>query len=171
MKQRHRKTNQTDDSLNLDNIDVTILKMLLKDARTRYKKIAEACGISSPALTKRIENLRTKGVITGTRLFCSQNPDSLITAVVGLNIEEKKRLDVKEAIRRRMKKGESFMTIYDEGIGYYDALFGIVVRNIPEIDTIHRFIQGLRGVKNVEIHLWTGQTHIKRENLTMNQGK
>lgn len=167
MKQKHRRSTQTDGSSKFDEIDVTLLKMLLKDARTSHKKIAEACGISSPAVTRRIENLRAKGVITGTRLICSLNPDFSTTAVVGLNIEENKMFEVKEAIRRRIQKGESTMTIYDEGIGYYDAVFGLVAKNIPEIDIIHHFINGLPGVKNVDMHLWTGKTHLMKENLAL----
>jgi len=158
---------QRNDIANIDEKDITILKILLKNARTNYKKIAEACQISPPAVTKRIENLRIKGIITGTRLITSLDSDFSITAVVGLNIEETKMLEVKQTIVNKIRELNRIITVYDEGIGYYNAIFGLVVKNINEKDKISHFIEGLPGVKKVDAHLWIGRTHIMRDNLTL----
>jgi Lrp/AsnC family transcriptional regulator for asnA, asnC and gidA len=158
---------QNDASTKIDPTDIIILKKLLVDARKSYKDIAQACRISPPAVTKRIESLRTKGVIVGTRIGCSLSPDYSTTAIVGLNLEESERPAVKKAIENRLQKGESYLTVYDEGIGFYDVVFGLVSKSIYDIDEIHHFIEGLPGIKNVDIHLWNGRIHIKRDNLQL----
>ncbi len=49
----------------MDKIDATILNFLQKDARMSVKDIAKAVYLSSPAVSKRIENLERDGFIKG----------------------------------------------------------------------------------------------------------
>jgi len=43
----------------------TILRMLLADARTSLRDIADRCGVSSKAIHKRIKKLPSEGIIIG----------------------------------------------------------------------------------------------------------
>ena len=47
----------------MDNIDIKILDMLQKNARTPLKAIAESVFLSSPAVSTRIEHLEKQGII------------------------------------------------------------------------------------------------------------
>lgn len=149
----------------IDELDMKILKLLLLDARTSNKDIAEACGISSPAVTKRIDNLKSNGIITGTKINSRFKVDISTVAVVGVNVENCQKKELEKSIKTRNNRGESFLTVYDEGIGFYDVVFGILARNMNELDELHHFIEGIPGVKRVDIHLWNGSVHYLRDNL------
>jgi len=47
----------------LDETDLEIMQLLMADARRSYSEIAEAVGLSAPAVSDRIEKLRETGVI------------------------------------------------------------------------------------------------------------
>ncbi len=49
----------------LDEIDNTILDMLLADSRTPLSHISKEVGISSPAIRERIKKLKQEGIIKG----------------------------------------------------------------------------------------------------------
>jgi DNA-binding Lrp family transcriptional regulator len=50
----------------IDEVDVKILKTLLKNVRTSFSDIAKDCGMSSNAIRIRFERLKKNGVITGS---------------------------------------------------------------------------------------------------------
>lgn len=52
----------------IDEIDIRILKTLLKDSRTSFAKIAKDCKISTSAIRRRFINLKRSDVITGSTI-------------------------------------------------------------------------------------------------------
>lgn len=48
-----------------DEIDLQLLRLLLADARATLKSLAEAVGLSSPAVSERMQRLSNEGVIRG----------------------------------------------------------------------------------------------------------
>ena len=50
----------------IDNLDRTILNLLMKNARVPSKEIAEVCGVSRAAIYQRVAKLVESGVITGS---------------------------------------------------------------------------------------------------------
>ncbi len=94
----------------LDDLDLTILKMLEQDARLPYQELANHTGVSRVTIHERVRRLIQRGVISGfhTRL----NPASLgyrVTAIVGL---------------MAIQGAASYQTIED-------------LKNIPEIEEVH----------------------------------
>ena len=53
-------------SVDLDDLDLRILTLLLRDGRTPASQLAEQIGLSRPAVADRIEKLERQGVIRGT---------------------------------------------------------------------------------------------------------
>lgn len=53
-------------AVDLDDVDLRIVKLLLHDGRTPASQIAEQVGLSRPAVADRIEKLERQGVIRGT---------------------------------------------------------------------------------------------------------
>jgi Lrp/AsnC family transcriptional regulator, leucine-responsive regulatory protein len=53
-------------AVELDNLDLRIIDLLLKDARTPAAQIAEQIGLSRPAVADRLDKLERNGVIRGT---------------------------------------------------------------------------------------------------------
>lgn len=53
-------------AVELDELDLRIVRLLLKDARTPAAQIAEQIGLSRPAVADRLDKLERQGVIRGT---------------------------------------------------------------------------------------------------------
>ncbi len=75
--------------LDMDTIDRTILRLLMKNARMPYLEIARECGISGAAIHQRVKKLTDMGVIQGTRLVV--DPKSLgfdVCAFIGIQLRD-----------------------------------------------------------------------------------
>ena len=53
--------------MSLDAVDVRILDLLQRDARTTMRQLGAAVGLSSPAVIERVHRLEARGVIRGYR--------------------------------------------------------------------------------------------------------
>src|SRR5437867_7060019 len=53
-------------AVDLDDLDLRILTLLLRDGRAPASQLAEQVGLSRPAVADRIEKLEKQGVIRGT---------------------------------------------------------------------------------------------------------
>lgn len=53
-------------AVELDELDLRIVRLLLKDARTPAAQIAEQIGLSRPAVADRLDKLERHGVVRGT---------------------------------------------------------------------------------------------------------
>lgn len=60
-------------AVELDDLDLRIVTLLLKDARTPAAQIAEQIGLSRPAVTDRMDKLERQGVIRGTTAVIDPN--------------------------------------------------------------------------------------------------
>ncbi len=72
----------------MDSIDLTILSMLARDARTTFSDIAERVGLSGPSTADRVRRLEERGVIRGYHAEIA--PDALelgLTAFVEVTLE------------------------------------------------------------------------------------
>ncbi len=72
----------------MDSIDIKILDMLQKNARTPLKAIAENVFLSSPAVSTRIEHLEKQGIIKAyTSIVNKEKLGYHITAFINLEME------------------------------------------------------------------------------------
>jgi Lrp/AsnC family leucine-responsive transcriptional regulator len=53
------------DSLRLDGIDRKILAALMEDGRATYDEVGRRASLSAPAVKRRVDRLRTRGVLRG----------------------------------------------------------------------------------------------------------
>lgn len=56
-----------------DDLDEKIVACLMDDARTTYAEIGDRIGLSAPAVKRRVDRLRTVGVIKGFTAVVDQN--------------------------------------------------------------------------------------------------
>jgi len=76
-------------TLEIDDTDRTILRLLMKNARMPYLEIARECGISGAAIHMRIRKLSEKGLIHSTRLII--DPKNLgfdVCAFIGIQLSD-----------------------------------------------------------------------------------
>lgn len=60
-------------AVELDELDLRIVDLLLRDARTPAAQIAEQIGLSRPAVADRLDKLERQGVIRGTTAVVDPN--------------------------------------------------------------------------------------------------
>jgi Lrp/AsnC family transcriptional regulator for asnA, asnC and gidA len=75
----------------LDDVDNTILGMLVEDSRTTLDSISEEVGLSSPAIRERINKLQQEGVIKGFSTIIDYKKLGYgLTAFIGLSMDDSK---------------------------------------------------------------------------------
>ncbi len=76
-------------SLKIDETDMQILGILLRDSRTPLAHISKEVGISSPAIRERINKLKLGGVIRGFSTIIDFKKLGLgLTAFIGLSMDD-----------------------------------------------------------------------------------
>ena len=138
-----------------DKLDLMILSILIKDARSNLKEIAKICGITSSAVIKRIKRLRREGIIVGTNIVVDAKmfgypfyATLLIEAVDSIEPQ----------IKQKIRKMERVM-VCAESIGRYNLCALIRGRNIEELKNITSKIKNLKGINRVAINIWTGNVY------------
>ncbi len=73
----------------MDQIDQTILRLLMRNARMPYLEIARECGISGAAIHQRVKKLTESGIIQSTRLIVDPKALGLdVCAIIGIQLRE-----------------------------------------------------------------------------------
>ena len=87
----------------LDPVDLAILSALQTDARTSLEVIAEAAGVSTATVQRRIKRLRETRVIQRETAVLDQDALGWRMTFLVLVEMERERIDMLDAFRRRMR--------------------------------------------------------------------
>ncbi|MEM2098657.1 MAG: Lrp/AsnC family transcriptional regulator [Candidatus Bathyarchaeia archaeon] len=139
----------------LDEIDVTILSILIEDARSSLKEIAKRCRLTSSAVLRRIKRLKQEGIIVGTRFVVDP-------VVFGFPFYATLLIDAADSLEPKAKKMIREMQnviICAESIGRYNLCALIRGRDIEELKKITSTIKNIRGINRVAINIWGGETY------------
>ncbi len=72
----------------LDEIDQTILRMLLANAKTSHAEIADKVGIKAPSVFERVKKLQERGIITGySACISAEKLGKHLTAFISVSLE------------------------------------------------------------------------------------
>ena len=147
-------------SFEIDEIDVKILKALLKDTRSKLKDIAEDCELSSTAIKNRIEKMKTSGLIVRAVLnFNMASFEYEIALSIGMNVDPDKEQEVIEFIKNQGK-----VAGIDRTIGKYDLCLVVFLESINKIDELKYKIRKQKGVRNIELNIWS-KRHFNFDNI------
>ena len=152
-------------AVKIDEIDAKILRLLIKDARTRLKDIAKECNISSVSVLNRIKRLKTLEVITGATLFPHVALINLPTiANIGIN------LDSNESNEDEIIKllGEQIHLVEPSAsVGKYDLCALVFTENVSELDKAVYAIRKCVGVRRIDVNIYAGEPHFMFENINL----
>lgn len=96
--------------MTLDGTDVKILKKLLSDARTSYRKLAEEIGVSPPTVLARVDKLESDGIIKGySALLDHEKLGYDLTAIIEITAAKGKIVE----IERQIAKFPNVCAVYD----------------------------------------------------------
>jgi len=138
-------------TVEIDEIDVKILRELIKDARAKLKDIAKKCDVSSTTIMNRIKRLKTTGVITGAVQYIDMSRLGYMQpATIGISLNYSQESQVVKLIRERAK-----VIMFDQSVGKTDLSIFCVAKNIKELDDLKQLIKKQPQIRRVTINLWS----------------
>jgi Lrp/AsnC family transcriptional regulator, regulator for asnA, asnC and gidA len=127
----------------IDELDLSILRELKKDARKSHRDIAEKLGVAEGTIYNRVNKLQEMGIIK--RFMVDLDFSKLgydLTALIGLIVEGGFLQEVEEKIAKK----SNVSALYDV-TGDYDA---IIVAKFKERDDLDKFIKTVMAIPHVE---------------------
>jgi DNA-binding Lrp family transcriptional regulator len=146
--------------LKIDEIDAKILRLLIKDARTKKTEIADACGLSSTAINNRIESMKANGLIVKSALNINLAffgyPYLLL---IGVNLLPEKENQIIDVIKQHTK-----VAGIDRTVGKYDLCLFVFAENLNDLDRLKNLIKNQHGVTEIDVNIWS-QFQLNYDNL------
>ncbi len=129
-------------SINLNNIDDKIVRILKNDSRRPFVDIAEEIGMSESAVRRRVKNLQDMGIIRRFTIdIGSSNKTSAITLISVSSTADTSNVST------RLLKLAGVEVVY-EITGQYDIATIISAPTISEINSYIDEIRKIEGVSN-----------------------
>jgi Lrp/AsnC family leucine-responsive transcriptional regulator len=151
------------DELELDLIDLQILRVLQRDCKISLARIGEIVGLSAPAVIDRIKKLEQSGVIKGYHANLDARQLGLdVTAFIGVSIEHPTEIGEME---------EGVAAIEDvlechHVTGQHTLLLKVKTRNTSTLEQLISHIRCLPGVARTETMVVLS-THTERIQLPL----
>jgi Lrp/AsnC family transcriptional regulator for asnA, asnC and gidA len=134
----------------LEEIDVKILRMLQKDARTPFKEIADYCDVSIETIKNHFNALKKKGVIRGSTILLNPKKMGLGNLVI-LCIRIVERYS--DSILNMINKIPG-LCVATKSVGKYDIEAIFLLNDIEQIGITKEIIEDFPQVKSVEIGIF-----------------
>lgn len=131
----------------MDSADRTLLDHLQKNARTSIQALADAAGLSTASVQRRVRALREAGVIRRDVAILDPKPLGLgITAIVAVELE-RDRLDQIDAFKRKAREDRQVTHFYCIA-GDADFILIVMARDIADYEAFtHRFFFADKNVR------------------------
>lgn len=148
------------DKYQIDSLDRRIIEELQKDARKPFLDIARKCQVAGATIHQRVEKLREKGIITGSKIIVDHKKLGYgVEVLLGIHLVNAKV--VSKVVKKLEKFPEVVQSLYTTG-NY--ALFIKVVTE--DIDHYHNFLtkklQAIEEIRSTESFICL-ETPIDRE--------
>ena len=148
----------------IDEIDVKIMRALLKDPRISFCDIAKECDISSNSIRLRFERLKEEGVITGA--ITQVNPKSLgynCIADIGIQTYAQEKVNILEFL----KNIPGILWIFPN-IGKYNIMSIVALPNVDDLAYTIEKIRCHPQVIAADAYIWVDVVRMARpENLVI----
>lgn len=132
-------------SSTLDERDMTIVNMLMKNARATLREIADVLGMTDVAVRKRLQRLERDRIIQGyTAVVDPRALGFSVISLTGVDVEPGDLLRVARELATREYVKSAWITAGD-----HEIMLEIWARNEAEMDEIIREISAMQGVKRV----------------------
>lgn len=128
----------------MDDVDLSILRFLEKDARISFSELADKVGLSKTPCWNRVKELQKKGVIKGYTAILDEHAlgleiDALVHVVVNFALSQ----EFEDAVQLH----PNILTCYAV-TGEYDYMLKVIAPSISEIDKVLR--KELSSIPGVE---------------------
>lgn len=140
-------------SLDLDDTDRAILRLMAEDADMAASEIGRRIGMSQPATWRRIQRLTAAGALAGRRLDLDLAKLGFgVTVFLGVKLGTKGRVSL-EDFERAVGAIPEVQTI-EHVLGVYDYRLRVTARDLADFERVlRRRIMTLPGVANVDANV------------------
>lgn len=132
----------------LDELDMQILDILIKDSRTPFLEIARQCHVSGGTIHVRMKKMEDMGIIKGTKLLIDNSKIGYdVTAFIGIY------LDKASSFNSSLEELSNIKEIVElhYTTGGYSIFTKIICRNISDLqDLLLNKIQAIEGVQRTD---------------------
>ncbi|MDB1960342.1 Lrp/AsnC ligand binding domain-containing protein [Clostridium tertium] len=132
----------------LDELDLQILDLLIKDCRTPYLEIARICHVSGGTIHVRMKKMEELGIIKGTRILLNLPKLGYdVCCFVGIYVDKTSSFDsVFNELSRIKEVVELHLTT-----GNYSIFAKVVCRNITDLqDILLNKINTINGIQRTD---------------------
>ena len=132
----------------LDELDLQILDLLIKDCRTPYLEIARICHVSGGTIHVRMKKMEELGIIKGTRILLNLPKLGYdVCCFVGIYVDKTSSFDsVFEELSRIKEVVELHLTT-----GNYSIFAKVVCKNITDLqDILLNKINTITGIQRTD---------------------
>jgi DNA-binding Lrp family transcriptional regulator len=145
----------------IDELDVSIIRALQKDARAKFADIAKSCNVSVDTISKRYRRLRKIGVARGTTILL--NPKSFgydCVASFGIRVYHPRAEEVADFIGKVPE-----VVFSTPSMGRYNIFAIAVLKNVGRLSQVKEYIQGHPMVREVTANIWVDEVLLCPENF------
>tara|TARA_B110000438_G_scaffold295504_1_gene338597 strand:- start:182 stop:625 length:444 start_codon:yes stop_codon:yes gene_type:complete len=133
----------------IDDTDRRILTVLLADARTSMRSIAEEVGVALGTVSNRVKRMEAMGVIHGYGVHIdAEKVGWTMTVLCGLRIEKGRLMEV----QRKIADDPRVFGIYDV-TGEFDSMVLARVRDRAHLDDLSKTILSSEGIIRTVTHV------------------
>ena len=133
----------------IDDTDRRILAVLLADARTSMRSIAEEVGVALGTVSNRVKRMEEMGVIQGYGVHLdAEKRGWTMTVLCGLRIEKGQLMEV----QRRIADDPRVFGIYDV-TGEFDSMVLARVRDRAHLDDLSKTVLSSDGIIRTVTHV------------------
>jgi len=138
----------------LDQTDFEIIKILCKDARTPFKKIAKNLRIGTDTVFRRFKKLQQEGIILGSTVILSSQACG-IKGLCGLFVKLKSGSSL-SVIRSKIEALSHLVVVYPEW-GEYDFYIDVFFRDYQEIIDLINNLRKIGEIVAIDPMMYTLQ--------------
>lgn len=121
--------------VNLDKIDLKILKLLQENGRKTNVQLSNEIGLSPAPTLERVKKLETSGIIKSYHAVVEENAVALgIKAMIQVSLVRQKDNAISN-FKKQINKIDEIVECY-QVTGNYDYLLKVVVKDIPSFEKL-----------------------------------
>jgi DNA-binding Lrp family transcriptional regulator len=159
-----RKSSSIKKTINntIDQIDIIIIKRLLKNSRTSFAEIAKECKVSTLTIKNRYSRLKKTGIIKGSTVIATEEDLHGVEGIVDSGITVNKP-DIDQFIKyvhnlfQNKKNYWAFPVHFNEK---YNVSVTVLAKSIREIQEIKDALMRHPAVISISLAIWTAIRNI-----------
>ena len=147
----------------MDNIDLSIVETLTKDARTSFRQIAMKLNVSPDTIIDRYNALQNKGTIRGSTIVLNVKEigySAMAVFMIDISPAEDNTncLDSSLILETLIKMRN--IIVASKTVGDHDLVAIAVVKDFQHLFTVRNEIAAIPGVKDMEVSFWNEITEL-----------